>query len=365
MRKFRLISGLIPFILFVSAAAQYRSEVWTTENGLPQNSITAILQSKDGYIWFGTFGGLVRFDGIKFKIFNTINAPAIKTNRITGLYEDKNGTLWIGTQYGNVISYKDDVFTSVLEPPTIPRAAIFTICIDDAGAIWTFGGGVLQKFAADASGKYAAEKISLPNEETPFFGSVVRDDANNIWISTVNALYKFQNGVFQTFPFRDLFPQNKNPQGNLGSLSPKILIDRQKRIWLIGNGLLARFENGGIVPIFRKPEAYFGFVENADGSFFLKSEDKVYRFANDKLQDLLIDEPKIFLALRVMMSDREGNLWIGGNGNGLLRYKQQTARTYLKADGLSDGAAFFIFEDRDKNLWIGADKLYKFRNGKF
>ncbi len=352
-------------IFAVLTKAQYRSEIWTTETGLPQNSITAILQAKDGYLWFGTFGGLVRFDGIKFKIFNTINAPAIKSNRITGLYEDKNGTLWIGTQGGNLISYKDEVFTSVLEPPITLRAAIFIICVDETGAIWTPAGGVLQKFTADASGKYSSEKVVLPNEENPNVGSIVRDDTDNIWISTTVALYKYKNGAFQVFPFRDILPKTEEVKGNPQAPLVRIYIDRQKRLWLVGYEVLARFEHGEIVSVLRQKGAGFNFVENIDGSFFLKSESKIYRFGDDNLREILIDDAKNFERFRLMNSDREGNLWIGTTGGGLLKYKKQTARTYGKADGLSDKDSFFVFEDREKNLWIGADNLYKFKDGKF
>ncbi len=376
---------LCVFLFVCSINAQYRSELWTTENGLPQNSITAILQAKDGYIWFGTFGGLVRFDGIKFKIFNTINAPAIKSNRITALYEDKNGTLWIGTQSGNLISYKDEIFTSVLEPPILPRAAIFFICVDESDAILIPSGEGLKKYTADASGNFTAEKIPLPNEENPVVGSIVRDDAGSIWISTANALYQYKNGAFSVFPFYDLFPKTKAPQGNLVPSTVKIFIDGKKRIWLVGNTVLARFENGGFVSLLQKTDANFNFVENIDGSFFLKSENKIYRYKSEQRAvatcseieqkqvatalcsdtKLLIDDAEKFGRFRLMTADREGNLWIGTTGKGLLKYKQQTARTYAKADGLTDNDAYFVFEDRDKNLWIGADNLYKFQAGKF
>ena len=83
---------------------------WTTEEGLPQNSVSAIVQTKDGYIWLATMGGLARFDGIKFKIFNTANTPELKSNRITALYEAPNGTLWIGAEAGDIVRYENGVF---------------------------------------------------------------------------------------------------------------------------------------------------------------------------------------------------------------------------------------------------------------
>jgi ligand-binding sensor domain-containing protein len=70
---------------------QYLHTAWTTENGLPQNSVNAIVQTRDGYLWLGTFGGLARFDGVRFTTFDTGNTPVLKGTRIISLYEDRAG----------------------------------------------------------------------------------------------------------------------------------------------------------------------------------------------------------------------------------------------------------------------------------
>ncbi|MGC2237755.1 MAG: two-component regulator propeller domain-containing protein [Pyrinomonadaceae bacterium] len=367
MRKFRSIFPFVFCIFFVAAAAtaQYRSDLWTTENGLPQNTVTSILQTGDGYIWFGTFGGLARFDGIKFKIFNTINAPAFKTNRITGLSESKDGTLWIGGQNGSLVSYKDEIFTPVIEKPVAQRTPLFTICGDKNGAVWISGPTGLERYAPGASGSFVAEHIELPNEPNPQISGIVEDDANNIWISTSNALYQYQNGAIKSFFYQDNFPLAKDESGKIIPQRVSISIDRKNRLWLASNDFLARFEDGKIIPVIQKKDANFSIVENIDGSFLLKSENKIYRFADDKIGELLIDAPDIFARFRGMLADREGNLWLGTTGKGLVRYKQQTARTFGKNEGLTDSDVFFVFEDRDKNIWIGSDYLYKFRDGKF
>jgi ligand-binding sensor domain-containing protein len=89
---------------------QYAHETWTTEDGLPQNSINDILQTRDGYLWLATFGGLVRFDGAQFVVFNR-SIEGIKSQRIKALYEDKKGTLWAGTEEGMLIRYREGEFT--------------------------------------------------------------------------------------------------------------------------------------------------------------------------------------------------------------------------------------------------------------
>ena len=83
---------------------------WTTENGLPQNSVAAIVQTPDGYLWLGTFGGLVRFDGVKFTVFSSVNTPALRSTRINTLHMGRSGTLWIGTDDGEVMTYRQGAF---------------------------------------------------------------------------------------------------------------------------------------------------------------------------------------------------------------------------------------------------------------
>jgi ligand-binding sensor domain-containing protein len=82
------------------AITQYAHQVWKTDQGLPQNSIQAILQTRDGYIWLGTERGLVRFDGGQFTVFDKSTAPGLRNTNTQALYQDRDGTLWVGTWGG-------------------------------------------------------------------------------------------------------------------------------------------------------------------------------------------------------------------------------------------------------------------------
>src|SRR5688572_22462532 len=89
----------VPIILLVgviTVAAEYRFESWTTKDGLPQNSVRAITRTRDGYLWMGTFEGLVRFDGVDFVTFDASNTPEFSINFPSSLIEDDGGNLWIG-----------------------------------------------------------------------------------------------------------------------------------------------------------------------------------------------------------------------------------------------------------------------------
>src|SRR5438128_11063413 len=86
------ILAALPTVAFAldprRAITQYGHDVWQSDNGLPQNTVQAILQTSDGYIWLGTQEGLVRFDGVRFTIFDNGNTEAIKSNFIWTLFED-------------------------------------------------------------------------------------------------------------------------------------------------------------------------------------------------------------------------------------------------------------------------------------
>src|SRR5215472_4176581 len=109
--------------LFVSPVAygQYRFDAWTTDNGLPQNSVRAIIQTRDGYLWLATSDGLVRFDGVHFTIFNKGSSPGINSNRFSCLAEDPAGVLWAGTEDGGLACYQSGRFRSYTTGDGLPN----------------------------------------------------------------------------------------------------------------------------------------------------------------------------------------------------------------------------------------------------
>src|SRR5215208_2892906 len=108
---------------------QYGYGIWRTEDGLPQNTVRAIQQSRDGYIWFATDDGLVRFDGLRFAIFDSQNTGEIKSSSIRTLHEDRDGYLWIGTDAG-LARYKGGAFTAFTTKDGLSNDNIETVYED-------------------------------------------------------------------------------------------------------------------------------------------------------------------------------------------------------------------------------------------
>ncbi len=122
-----------------AAEFPFLQDQWTRDNGLPQNSVRALVQTRDGYLWIGTFGGLVRFDGVRFTVLNTLNTPALPSNRILSLHEDAGGTLWIGTEYGGLVGLKDGAFTRRLTAADgLVGDSVSKISPGRGGSVWAF-----------------------------------------------------------------------------------------------------------------------------------------------------------------------------------------------------------------------------------
>src|SRR3989441_2305548 len=126
--------------------SEFNGQVWLTENGLPQNTVHAITQAKDGYVWIATEEGLARFDGIRFAIFDKQNTPELKSNDIRVLLEDRRGALWIGTADG-LVRLLDGKFTTFTTREGLPSNVIDALCEDHDDSIWVATAAGMVRFS--------------------------------------------------------------------------------------------------------------------------------------------------------------------------------------------------------------------------
>src|SRR5437899_4549364 len=118
------------------AITQYIHEAWGIEGGLPQTTVTAIAQTTEGYLWLATEEGLVRFDGVRFTVFDKENTPALHSNNIQALVADRLGNLWIGSRGGGLIRLKDGEFSTYTSKDGLSNEVILSLFEDSKGNLW-------------------------------------------------------------------------------------------------------------------------------------------------------------------------------------------------------------------------------------
>jgi signal transduction histidine kinase/ligand-binding sensor domain-containing protein len=355
----------LPVILFLSQpvlAADLKFETWTSDDGLPQNSVYSILQTRDGYLWFTTLGGLVRYDGVRFTFFNRSNSPGIAGNRFTTLHEDASGSLWVGTEGGDVTCLRDGKFTTYSRADGLPQAEIRAITDDGKGHIWVFSSnGLVEwrdgKFVPAALASLTPDQtgiISATRRQTGFsffdgkglhvfahgefktyttadglsslnINAVFQDQHRNFWIETKDAgINRLKDGKFTVFPIKNLLSNDETRM-------TAALEDRQGNVWLARRGQgLSRWRNGEL-------ETY----NTAHG---LSSND-----------------------IETIYEDREGNIWLGTFNNGLDRVGTKIFNVISEREGLGFKNVYPVLEDREGSVWIGTwgGDLYRLRNGVF
>jgi ligand-binding sensor domain-containing protein len=170
-------------------ATPYVQEGWTVEDGLPVNAINALLQSRDGYLWLATFDGLVRFDGVRFTVFNAANTPGLPSNRIVGLLEARDGTLWLRTEQGHLVRFRDGRFTAYGAAQGLDELTSTTTYEDAAGTFWVGTPRGVRRLAGDrlvpADGGVIAADVS----------SLYRDRTGALWAGTAErGVYRIRGG---------------------------------------------------------------------------------------------------------------------------------------------------------------------------
>jgi signal transduction histidine kinase/streptogramin lyase len=400
MRRAFLTTLAVAFVfLFLTAErslAQYRFDLWNTDNGLPQSSVKAIQQTRDGYLWLTTSDGLVRFDGIHFTIFNKGNTKGIRSNRFNTLYEQRDGSLWIGTDDGGVTRYRDHRFVSYSTPEGLLSSWVWAIREDSAGRPlvltrlgitqwseekfipWTPADRTLDRYHEwwhrfggvsfyDASGLHlfdgsrfqtftTADGLSSLN-----FVWLSEDQDGASWVATKEGLlYRFKGGGFSTYELGKLRDQKITA----------VHQDRRHRIWLsTRGGDLNRFQDGiwtAYQTGFPK-EGFAAIYEDREGDIWLGAVDGLRRLRDQIITTYSQAEGLAGNLAYPIYQDHEGSVWIGTWRGGLTKYKDGVFKSYTTKDGLAGDLVNTLWEDRDGYLWIGTQDhgLDRFKDGKF
>ncbi|MGH9665350.1 MAG: ligand-binding sensor domain-containing protein, partial [Bryobacteraceae bacterium] len=161
MARIRVVC--IPLLLFALRLAAippapdldcYSLRVWHTQDGLPEETVQAFAQTPDRYLWVGASGGLVRFDGAQFVVFDRENTAALRENSVFSLLVSREGTLWIGTDGGGLVRYRHGAFRSYSRDQELTNGFVRAICEDRNGTLWVGTDDGLFRLAGDRLARF-------------------------------------------------------------------------------------------------------------------------------------------------------------------------------------------------------------------
>jgi ligand-binding sensor domain-containing protein len=222
--------------------AQYGLDAWATRDGLPQNSVTSLVQTRNGYLWMGTEEGLVRFDGVRFTVYSTRNTPAFRQNRIEALAEGSDGSLWIGTVDG-LLRKRGDEFTAFRVADGLPNETVMALLAEPDGSLWigTQRGGLAcwknERFVSRLT-----REEGLPGDMVTAFA---RSRDGSLWVGTDAALARVREGrvVAQTTT-RDGLPANRVNH----------ILEGREGLWVATTGGFARVSEGRVTAVTKGKE---------------------------------------------------------------------------------------------------------------
>ncbi len=351
--RLALFAGVLA--MAAEAASQQRNttyswpavEVFRQPQGLPQNSVLAILQTRDGYLWIGSKGGVSRFDGVRFTTFDDSTPGQLRENEVWALAEADDGSLWIGTYGGGVSRYQDGRFTSYGSAEGLIND--FVTAIQPVGdSVWIATDAGLSRFQNGRFTNYTARE-GLP---FPSIRALELDADGRLWIGGLRGgVATFENGRFHVAGVESggpaatadvvyFYPDARTRSLWVGSTDGLYLLrDGRWSRFTIDDGLPSnriRFIAPGADGALWIGTAY-GLASYHDGAFI------TYNFGDSWASPELLS----------FCRDREGSFWLGSRNSGLAHAWQGSFRSFTTKDGLADPYVAAVLEDRSGTIWMG------------
>jgi ligand-binding sensor domain-containing protein len=330
-------------------AAEWRPvDFWRQPQGLPQNTVMTIRQTRDGYLWIGTKGGVTRFDGLNFTTFDDRHKDQIRENEVYALAEADDGSLWIGTYGGGVSRFKDGRFTVYTVEQGLANDYVSDLCKDVRGAIWAATDGGVSRWDGTRFTNYSIAD-GLPHVATR---SLLCDADGTVLVGTSNGkLSRFSGGRFETV----------NAGLTAGAEVKALFRDHRGALWIATtDGLIRVFEDR--TTRFTTEQGLpsdwtLAVIEDARGTVWVGAERGVARFVEaDSTFRSMGPEVTSIQTVKALYADAEGNLWLGGLIDGMARLRETLFTTYSVADGLPDPYVTAILEDSRRDVWLGTAK---------
>ncbi|MEK7406225.1 MAG: two-component regulator propeller domain-containing protein, partial [Acidobacteriota bacterium] len=343
------VAALLAFCLPL-AAQQYSFKQYGREHGLRNLVVQCMLQDRTGFLWVGTQHGLFRYDGDHFRGYRT--SDGLPSSRIESLHESEDGTLWAGTRAG-LARRVGDHFQPVAAKTRYEILGRAPLASDRSGRLLVgTGDGLAVVARAGPDAFQLRPHRPLPGAPQAPVYAIHVDPQGTVWLGWGQWLYELKGGRLV---------EHGEAQGVPEDRWDAILTDRHGNLWIrSARRLLVRPKGAaGFLPRHEGlPEAtsFATLHQDREGRLFVPTDlGLAYR---DGQQWKRIDSGNGLLADAVscLLEDREGSIWLGLWGAGLVRWLgYQEWESWTRADGLGSSSTWAILRDASGTLWAGSD----------
>ena len=328
---------------------------WQTKDGMPQNTVNAIAQTRDGYLWVGTSGGLARFDGVRFRAFGL--QDGLRSVRISTLLEDHQGVLWVGTTGGGLSRWEKGRFIALAGAEELGGADVIATATEPDGTVWIGTDRGLLKWRDGVISKLGPAE-GLPANQ---IRALLLDSKGTFWVSAV------PGGLFQGTRGR-FVPTPRTPAAPNAVYS--LLEDREGSLWAGSDtgvlwqwrgGLWQRYgETNGLpksnIEALAQGTDQVIWVGTRNSGLYFFSEGSFHRLGGRT--GVGLEEG----AARRLLVDRDGTMWVGTAGAGLSRLSRRLFHHWGLTEGLKHPSVTAVAEDVAGGLWVGTQEggIYRF-----
>jgi signal transduction histidine kinase/ligand-binding sensor domain-containing protein len=314
---------------------------WQSDDGLPNNNVTDLTQTTDGYLWIATPAQLARFDGVQFEGFGPKHIIPRYDRKITALLATADGGVWLGMNHGPLLRLRAGNVTVVTE--TVQDLVAVTILADTTGSVWIdyhggdrgAVGGILYRVK---EGQAAAVPSSVGGGDSR---SVTCDRGGRVWLARDRQLAVFRDGEFR---FMLQLPERMTRLAPASDGGLWICAGAQLFHYIEGTGLEPRGKLSE-VPMVATPTSV---LEDHTGALWIGTSDHgLFRWSGDRVDHVPTSHPQVLC----LYEDREANVWAGTSGGGLDRIEPQTIALETTASGLPFAEVRSLCEDRRGILW--------------
>lgn len=328
----------------------YAKQTWSMRDGLPEQVVQAFAQTSDHYLWIGTTGGLLRFDGARFTLFDRENTSAFSDNNIFCLSISRDNTLWIGSEGGGLAAYRNGVFHSFSNKDGLTNNFVRVVYQARDGNVWVGTDNGL--FRLDQN---RLERVD-GDERIPMLAvhAIFQDKEGALWVGG-SRLLRIRGNQVHEFRFQGESSQNR---------VKSILQTSDGDIW-VGTVSGLKHMRRGAGTFERMPEVT-GTVrvlrQTSDGTLWIGTIGHgLYMYRDGRFVSLPPQQGLPSNTILNLFEDLERNIWVGTQA-GMLRLSSTPVRTATLPDA-ADSDAETVYEDRNGEIWIAAANLFRFRNG--